>query len=844
MKTFKDNVKSSIKLKALIRVVKNCKTAEEERKVITRECADIRMTMPDQKFKNRNVMKLIYLDLLGYNTQFAQIECLALISSDVFQTKRIGYLALGLLLDETQETLTLVINHLQKDLQSDNSNIVELALTTIANIGSEEVCQVVSPYVVKTFNSKDRNTLKKSVAAALRIVRKCPDLGEQYINPVLNMLKYTDGEFMLGATCLAEEIVKTPNNKISLINVIPTLVTILHKNFKGTFTDVGSQGFVCCNLIKLLEKLVVEKHILGFEEIIGEIFVSIPHSAIGIAVGLTATKSVFKIQCDEILKEMAINYLKRMVCSDESNSRYCSLRQIEEIIDEHKDKLGDMLPRLLLLLQDEDTNIQKLCLRIVTKLATPENVKEIVQSLILSLGEDEGYTKEASKKVSELIEIVSADEMWKFDCLLDSAMQCGEFLDDSITEKMISLVQASNIQTFATTKLFAIIQKSPGAVKRATIWCAGEYFDLLKEVIPEVKIIEEIMKSECDEMTVIVALLKIASRHSELVRNCVKNYVWKYKGGHSILVNQLCSELENICSGNVTESWGRMPVLKPREKYVEKKVLISLKDEKETKNSDILNLEKTHPIATKTVKFQNENDVAIKVDETKNVPKSEDILEIFNMAKNTQNLRKSTGSKYDILSLLDDKDIQKSHSEAMTPVFDLVGDTQKVKEPPNLSTEQTIPIVQETKNETILPEPQNETTQPETKSEEDDFEFTDYVAPVVKERRVEVFSNENVGMAFSIKRSGNGYQVVALFSNKTNENILNLQMRVAAPRGISIDIQPPDEEILKANTTDGFTQVFTTNGSVNGNVPVKAKVEYSFGGKVVTFQTTPVILNE
>ena len=52
--------------------------------------------------------------MLGYPTGFGQMECLKLITSPLYSDKRIGYLGLMLLFDETQETVTLVTNSLQK----------------------------------------------------------------------------------------------------------------------------------------------------------------------------------------------------------------------------------------------------------------------------------------------------------------------------------------------------------------------------------------------------------------------------------------------------------------------------------------------------------------------------------------------------------------------------------------------------------------------------------------------------------------------------------------------------------------------------------------------------------
>lgn len=51
--------------------------------------------------------------MLGYPTNFGQMECLKLITSPYFNDKRVGYLGIMMLLDEKQELLTMITNTLQ-----------------------------------------------------------------------------------------------------------------------------------------------------------------------------------------------------------------------------------------------------------------------------------------------------------------------------------------------------------------------------------------------------------------------------------------------------------------------------------------------------------------------------------------------------------------------------------------------------------------------------------------------------------------------------------------------------------------------------------------------------------
>jgi hypothetical protein len=58
----------SQKLRELIKTVRSCKTAQEEREVIAKECALIRTSFKDgeNSYRARNVAKLLYIHMLGY----------------------------------------------------------------------------------------------------------------------------------------------------------------------------------------------------------------------------------------------------------------------------------------------------------------------------------------------------------------------------------------------------------------------------------------------------------------------------------------------------------------------------------------------------------------------------------------------------------------------------------------------------------------------------------------------------------------------------------------------------------------------------------------------------------
>ena len=92
---------SNLKLRDVIKQIRSCKTAAEERGVVYKESALIRNAFkePECEHRNRNIAKLLFFNLLGYPTAFGQVECIKLVSASSYTEKRIGYLGISQLMD-------------------------------------------------------------------------------------------------------------------------------------------------------------------------------------------------------------------------------------------------------------------------------------------------------------------------------------------------------------------------------------------------------------------------------------------------------------------------------------------------------------------------------------------------------------------------------------------------------------------------------------------------------------------------------------------------------------------------------------------------------------------------
>ena len=67
---------TTVRVRDLIRAIRSCKTAQDERDLVNKECAYIRTSFKeeDQDARSRNVAKLLYIHMMGYPAHFGQVR--------------------------------------------------------------------------------------------------------------------------------------------------------------------------------------------------------------------------------------------------------------------------------------------------------------------------------------------------------------------------------------------------------------------------------------------------------------------------------------------------------------------------------------------------------------------------------------------------------------------------------------------------------------------------------------------------------------------------------------------------------------------------------------------------
>eukprot|EP01060_Flectonema_neradi_P041643 TRINITY_DN994_c1_g2_i1.p1 TRINITY_DN994_c1_g2~~TRINITY_DN994_c1_g2_i1.p1 ORF type:complete len:660 (+),score=112.43 TRINITY_DN994_c1_g2_i1:54-1982(+) len=495
----------SSKLRDLIRAVRAAKTANDERKTIASECAAIRTAFKSGKeqYRARNVSKLIFFHLLGYPTEFGQMECMNLMTSDLFFEKRIGYLALSLLIDENHEVLTLVENQLKLDLSSKKEEVCGLALVTIANIAGEDMSRDLGNEVANFLGTQvQRNIKKKACLAALRIIRRVPSMCEEFLEKLTNFTAETHNGVLLSSMALVTEALQLEQGDSFLpqyTRLLPQLIVMLKRlvmSNEALTTEDDVHGianpFLQVRILQLM-RVLGKGNIAASETmhaVLGECATNTDYVGPGYAILYECANTIIGIESDDGLRVMGINILGRFLVTRENNIRYVALNTLTKVVDKDIKKVQRHKNTIVECLRDVDVSIRRRALDLIYTLVNASNIRLLIPDLIGYLTDfgDENHKEDLTEKICTAADRFAPSPQWYSDIMLRVLVLSGQFAKVRHSRKFIKVIQEADddLKMHCVTKLWAAISKPLDVflIRKESLllvgsWATGELCDVL-----------------------------------------------------------------------------------------------------------------------------------------------------------------------------------------------------------------------------------------------------------------------------------------------------------------------------------------------------------------------------
>ena len=774
-----------------INAIRMADTIEHERFLIATEQAHIRAYVRDgdPELRPRIVSKLVFLDMLGENLSWGQMEAITLMTHDRFSYKRVGYIGASVILDENAELSVLVTQTLLRDLQSPDHFIQCLALTFIANCGSTEVTRSVASEVQKLVQSKYTSVMKRAGMAIVRIVRKNPDLTDSFKNTVQRLLNQSSHGVIISGINLVMAMIEIDPKLAQVWSQFAIPFTKILKNLSnsrgsrefnyGVFNDPAM-------LMKAMKALALLKR--GSDELDG-ILQSIISSTetrrnTGRAVLYQAVDTIVAVSNKPALRGLAFNQVGRLLSMHEPNILYSALSSFARVLNIEQSMINrgsvDSMAlqryktQIVQCLDHNDPSIRRRALDVISALIDEQNVETLVPEILayVKLADAEFRTELVAKIYSASQRFAPSPE-WNFNTVHQILIDSGNYVSSDIIASFCELISKSpDLQLHACSKLkeSLTLYTDNQNLLQVCAFVLGEFSREDNGISATMKSIIALPQTTIEtQLYLITALAKMAIRFGTIQETVA--YLQEISASNNLEVQQRSGEMVRILMSPNLSSAVLMPIV----------------------NMESVSEERTVNIHNTSNSVNPNND-----DE-----EVDDLLQLVMddaapTSSNTNTTQQTGGALDSLLDIMDTTPSPQTTVESRSSIKDLLSDGPSNSTP--TPTQQAVPVPTGTKEM---------------------LKMNDFIV---------------YGQVQTNPQNPKQYALRLLFYNLGTTPLTSLKTEYHIQPGWQIQAQPPDGNVMKPKGSPPTTQVLFLNNQTNAPFHLQVRVSYNFGSQPIKEQ--------
>lgn len=553
-------------VKEFIQSIEDAPSVVEAEREMGHETAKIRnrCKLGQKPGRLRVVAKLLYLDLVGVNTQFASIEIVSLMAKKRFSNVWFGYLGAVTLIDQHSDTILLITQTVINHLSSPDPKLQILALSAIANIGGPELTTAAVPVLQKMLDNLDPRVLKATIMACVRCIRQNPDFAESFRKFVPKLLNNPNHAVLLATIQMAIELLKTipglPKQWHPFIKPFMELLRDLKTNLPTEQTEfhLFNDPFLqihCIKVLGLIGKKSSELDAL-LQDIISELDC---HTVTARSILLQAAETISLTAKHPSLKTLAINQIGRLLGLNDSAVMYSALSAFSrllmannQIIDRSSSDSVAMQryrSEIVHCLEHPDPSIRRRALDVISALINDTNIDSLVPEIMRYMKMvDNDFRSEIIPKVFNAIQRFSPTLEWNIETVLHLIIDNGNFVSKDIITQFIKLINNNQeIRPKALSELNNVMlsYSSNQPLVQIAAYVIGEFEMSNVDVIPTLLQIAVLPKTTSETACyIITALAKLAVRFDALEQ--IAPVIIKFSSDNRLEVQQRAGEVQRI----------------------------------------------------------------------------------------------------------------------------------------------------------------------------------------------------------------------------------------------------------------------------------------------------------
>ncbi|KAG9122025.1 AP-3 complex subunit delta [Ceratobasidium sp. 392] len=338
----------------------------------------------DMDLKAAAVLKLVYLDMLGYSMRWASFYVVEVMSSPKFHLKAVGYLAAVQSFTPDTDVLMLTTNLLKKDLSNAIPASLPVALNGFCHLATPDLSRDLASDIFSLLSHSRPPVRKSAVLALFRLLVTYPDAQSVGVEKLKDKLADDDpGVVSATVNVLCELARRSPTDYLVLAPQLFHLLTTASNNWM-LIKIVKLFGFLTPHEPRLAKKLSGPlSDLIANTPAISLLYECVHTVIIGgmlhgsMARACSAKLAVFLGDSDQNLKYIALLAMAKIAPTH------------AYLVAEHQDVIFSSI-------EDPDMSIRMRALELLTAMATQDNVQSIVQQLLDHLVKPSSQTSQSA----------------------------------------------------------------------------------------------------------------------------------------------------------------------------------------------------------------------------------------------------------------------------------------------------------------------------------------------------------------------------------------------------------------------------------------------------------------
>mmetsp|Transcript_23757 Transcript_23757/g.62092 ORF Transcript_23757/g.62092 Transcript_23757/m.62092 type:complete len:1254 (+) Transcript_23757:47-3808(+) len=557
----------------LVKSIGEAGSNHEEDRVIRKEAQLLQQKMKDVHINPRQMkeylVRMMYCEMLGHDADFGYIHAVKLAQHASILEKRIGYLAVSVLLHEDHELMLLLVNTMQRDLKS--TNVVEIctALTAMARVMNAEMIPAVLPLVEKLASHSREIVRKKAILAMHRFyTRSAASIG--HLNDTIRgALCDADPGVMAASLNIFYDMARKDATPFK--DLVPSFVSILKqiierrlpRDFDYHKVPAPWMQIKLLKLLALLGKDDQSASEAMYEVIRDCLQWAESQSTAAYAVVYECLSTITRIYPSPELVSLAGGSIGRFLQGENNNLKYLGITALVEVVQVNPAYAAEHQMVVIDCLDDPDETLKRKTLELLCKMTNPENVVVITEKLVgyLQGSVDPYLRKDLAPRIVQLAERFAPDNLWFVETMLALFESAGDVIPGEALNNVLALIanpdsgsdeEDAELRLFAFETCMELLEKPrlPDMLTQAVCWIVGEYAYLGQEDFDQSAVIE-VVTSLLDRPTVdsvavrgwiLAALVKLVSQ-TGLFPEALRSQIDKLMNSRVPDTQQRCYEL-------------------------------------------------------------------------------------------------------------------------------------------------------------------------------------------------------------------------------------------------------------------------------------------------------------